>query len=411
MDDTSSSRDLALFLSSTGPPQLMDNQPKAITPQSTQDTTLKTPDLIDTTSHLSSPRVTAPPLSPTLTLPTVINLQKVDVSPSTIPSHNKRRLIAREATGSTGDSTSILADFFRNTLPPMEGENVVQHRIPRSVAPFRTTLDSDRFDLDIPSDAVTRPLLESITDSASTVAESYQSSMASSTGLLSNSPNRRERQRWTAPLGGPIRKQVRGTELFTDDDLDIGSDIDLILPPLPRQDSFADFLRNVPPPHPNHPKPTQLNGASNKVKRNSAANLINRLSRTHSVSSQCSEKTPMYRPLPVRSDLFDTPLYESRLQTVPTEFGNRPIDTTYSHMTTNVSERPSPSRVKPVGEARSARVEQSKGIDELAAFLRDSAPPNMGPAPDRRLDVKEREEGNTGKFRFRSKGKRKEVVV
>lgn len=410
MDDTSSSRELALFLSSTGPPQHMDNQPKVTTPHSTQDTTHRTSDPIDTTSYLSSPEAIAPPppSSPTSTLPLVMNLQKMDGSPSTTHSHNKKRLIAREATGSTGDSTSVLADFFRNTLPPMEGENVVQHRIPRHVAPFRTTLDSDRFDLELPSEGVTMPLLESIIDSASTVAESCQSSMASSTGLLSNSASARDRQRWTAPLGGPVRRRGRGTDLFTDDDLDMDSDIDLVLPPLPKQELLADFLRNVSPPH-NHPRPTQLNGASNKVpKRASAANLINRLSRTQSLS----EKTPMYRPLPVRSDLFGTPLYETQLQTVQTEFGDRSTDSAHSHfMTTSASERPPPSKIKPVGEARSARVEQSKGIDELAAFLRDSAPPSMGPAPDRRPDVKAKEEGNSSKFRFRSKGKRKEVVV
>lgn len=391
-----------------------------ITPHSTPSTSHGTSNLIDTTSHLSSPIVVAPPLSPTLTLPPVMNLQKEEVPPSITQLHNKKRLIAREATGSTGDSTSVLADFFRNTLPPVEGENIVQHRISRSVAPFRTTLDSDRFDLDIPNEAVTKPLLESITDSASTVAESYQSSTASSTGLLSNSVNRREYQRWTTPIGGPVRKQAREADLFTDDDLDIDYDIDLVLPPLPKQELLSDFLRNAPPSHTNRPKSTQFSGTSNKTPmKTSAANLINRLSRTpsrtHSISSQCSERTPTYRPLPVRSDLFDTPLFESRSQIVQTEFGNRfcvpgnlnrPTDSTL--VTTSVSERPLPSKIKPVGEARSARVEQSKGIDELAAFLRESAPPSMGPAPDRRPDVKEKEER---KFRFRSKGKRKEVVV
>ena len=130
VDDTSSSRELALFLSSTGPPQHMDNQPKVITPHSTQDSTHRTSDPIDTTSYLISPEAIVPPSPPT-SLPPVMNFQKIDGSPSTTQSHNKKRLIAREATGSTGDSTSVLADFFRNTLPPMEGENVVQHRIPR----------------------------------------------------------------------------------------------------------------------------------------------------------------------------------------------------------------------------------------------------------------------------------------
>lgn len=450
MDDIAPSRDLALFLRSTGPPQGVMNSPRATTSHSTKST--QSPRA--TTSHsaksiqskasrfmgtgspiISSPTAHFPPASPTITVPSVMTLQRMDTRPSTTQSTNKKRFVAREASGSTGDCTSALADFFRSTLPPNEGEAVVQHRIPRSVAPFRTTMDSAQFDMvnDV------RPLC----DESTTATDSYQSSMTSSTGLLNSAARRNDeftsaKQSTRNPTPArdfPIRnrRRVRDPYAIYDDDLDMEDDMDLVSRPVKEEESLADFLRSAPPSIHHITKVEELNANKKGPKKNSAANLITRFSRApsrkNSISSPVSlDRSPTYRPSPIqRSETIDFGGFSTETQVQPTraEFGNRPrlnsargasrgMDFDAIDVTGTTNQRPQ-TRHKPIGEARSARVTQSSGMDELAAFLRESAPPSMGPVPDRKLETREKEENpvsGVSRFKsmaFRSKGKRKEV--
>lgn len=58
----------------------------------------------------------------------------------TTSSAGRSRLQARDAVVPRGDSVSDLIDFVRSG-PQMEKQD---HRIPRTVAPFRSTMDSDQ---------------------------------------------------------------------------------------------------------------------------------------------------------------------------------------------------------------------------------------------------------------------------
>ncbi|KAF8458122.1 hypothetical protein BGX38DRAFT_1265410 [Terfezia claveryi] len=451
VEEVTTSRDLALFLRSTGPPEGTVGSLRATASYSIMSNPSKASKIAGSGSSTeSSPSSGIQPASPTLTVPSVMTLQRIDTGLSTIQSNNKRRFIAREARGSTGDSTSALADFFRNTLPPIERGDVVHHRISRSVAPFRTTMDSAQFDM--ASGATQKPIREPTTESGSTATDSYRSSMTSSTGLL-NSAVKRNEDLVSAKLyipkrapmrDGPVRTQRRVGDAYAidDDDSDIESDIDLVITapskPARKEESLADFLRNATPPPSNYPKLEEVNINKKVPKKSSAVNLMARLSRGPSRKSSISlpafEKPQTHRPLqPIqRSDAFDgsrpptvTPAQPTRegigakpmLQTA--ESFSRPVDLNPIHSLAGVngtSQRPPKSQPKPVGEARGARITQSSGMDELAAFLRDSAPLSMGPAPERRVGSREKdkeESSGMNRFRsmtFRSKGKRKEVA-
>jgi len=450
VEDVTASRDLALFLRSTGPPEGTVGSPRATTSYSTMSNPSKASKIVGSgSSTKSTPSAGIQPASPTPTVPSVMTLQRIDTRPSTIQPSNKKRFVAREASGSTGDSTSALADFFRNTLPPIEGEDVVQHRISRSVAPFRTTMDSAQFDM--AGGATQKPIRESTTEPGSTATDSYQSSTTSSTGLL-NSAVRKNEELMAAKLytpkrtpmhDGPIRTQRRVKDPYAidDDDFDMEDGMDLVIPvpskPARQEESLADFLRNVTPPPSNYPKFEGVNTNKKVPKKSSAVNLMTRLSRgpsrKNSISAVFFEKPQTNRPLqPIhRSDTFDGSRSSTETPTQPTRKGigakpmlhtaeifSRPMDLNSVHSSVGVigtSQRPQKSRPKPVGEARGARVTQSSRMDELAAFLRDSAPPSMGPAPERRAESREKAKESSGmnKFRsmtFRSKGKRQEVA-
>lgn len=447
VEDVTVSRDLALFLRSTGPPEGTVGSLRATTSYSTMSNPSKASEIVGSGSSTeSSPSAGIQPASPALTVPSVMTLQRIDTRPSTMQSNNKKRFIAREASGSTGDSTSALADFFRNTLPPIEGEDIVHHRISRSVAPFRTTMDSAEFDM--ASGATKKPIREPTTESGSTATDSYRSSMTSSTGLLNSAVKRNEdlmSAKLYIPKGAPIhdgpvrtQRRVRDPYAIDDDDFDIEGDIDLVITApsqsARKEESLADFLRNATPPPSKHPKFEEVNINKKVPKKSSAVNLMTRLSRGPSRKSSISEKPQTHRPLqPIqRSDAFDGSRPPTETPTQPTREGigakpmlhtaesfSRPVDLNPIHSLAGVngtSQRSPNSRPKPVGEARAARITQSSGMDELAAFLRDSAPPSMGPAPDRRVGSREKdkeESSGMNKFRsmtFRSKGKRKEVA-
>ncbi|KAL1955945.1 hypothetical protein VTO42DRAFT_7930 [Malbranchea cinnamomea] len=152
------------------------------------------------------------------------------------------KLEARPAVAPRDRQTSDLIDFIREG-PPSEA-----HRIPRSVAPFRTTMDSDDFRAQ---------------SSAASVQAASVISTNSRTALLMDLTNRADgggdRTRPPAQSshpGGPVRKQRKPRDPYAidsdsdDEDPDDG-------PSTTHEESLADFLRNVPPP-PDNDQPPQL---------------------------------------------------------------------------------------------------------------------------------------------------------
>jgi len=142
-----------------------------------------------------------------------------------------------------GNTSSDLIDFIRRGPP---GAKNVEHRIPRTVAPFRTTMDSDDFNDYTPG--VTSPR--------------QSTSGVSSTGPRSTSrpTNSAQPPREQGAGGGPVRKQRRVKDPYA---IDSDSDDDDTLTALPagraarpaRDESLADFLRNTEPPAANGPAP------------------------------------------------------------------------------------------------------------------------------------------------------------
>jgi hypothetical protein len=156
--------------------------------------------------------------------------------PKTGPSETKR------------SATSELIDFIREG-PQQPGA----HRIPRTVAPFRNTIDSD----DLPIDS----------------AQQKGSSATSTQGLMDSS-RRGTSQAKAIPSASsaipdddprPIRKQTRVRDPYAIPDSDDEEDDEMLeelinsKPPARQEESLIDFLRSEPPPDFSQPAPRPLN--------------------------------------------------------------------------------------------------------------------------------------------------------
>ncbi|PYH30866.1 uncharacterized protein BO87DRAFT_429301 [Aspergillus neoniger CBS 115656] len=204
------------------------------------------------------------------------------------------RMEARSAVVPRGDQSSDLIDFIREG-PPTAGA----HRIPRTVAPFRDTMDSDELQAIEPGRTKGAPSVAS----TQSVAETSLVSVGSRTGLLESTSRtstptvmaQETKTTFAAPVSvsddhRPPRTRRRvpdpyAIDLDDDDELD-----ELLEEPKPKRDeeSLIDFLRNVPPPE---PTPPQQPLAANANSRRGSASVKARLRR-----NTASEKTLMAKP-------------------------------------------------------------------------------------------------------------------
>ncbi|KAL8376197.1 hypothetical protein RB595_007347 [Gaeumannomyces hyphopodioides] len=189
---------------------------------------------------------------------------------STVSSQNRRRYQARAAVVDAREDNSDLIDFIRRG-PPSTGNNP---RIPRTVAPFRTTMDSDQFAMAPGGKAVdaTLPDIRNSSAASASVTErsSVPSSVNSSSALLNNKasfPMPGAKQggggggMWDEDDMMPKRKQRRVRDPYAIDSDDEDDELDL--QPTPRagmrhtqqqptppqeEESLADFLMNAPAP-------------------------------------------------------------------------------------------------------------------------------------------------------------------
>ena len=169
------------------------------------------------------------------------------------------RYMPRDAQVSKNATTSALADFIREGPPRAAGD----HRIPRTVAPFRRTMDSDDLNGLMPEDK--DPVGQSSaasTQDGSTVSQSVQSSTNSHTALLDRSkiksgPSTNGARTGAPPIttslqstareGMPKRKQRRVRDPYALDDSD--DEIEEVATPKAKrnEESLIDFLRNTAP--------------------------------------------------------------------------------------------------------------------------------------------------------------------
>ncbi|KAJ5448810.1 hypothetical protein N7445_003631 [Penicillium cf. griseofulvum] len=158
---------------------------------------------------------------------------------------NRPKLEARSAE-TRGFQTSDLIDFIREG-PPMPGG---AHRIPRTVAPFRNTIDSD----DLMMENTTSSSFAS-TRNGSTPNKSL-TSLGSRTALLDSNRSKPTASGSDTNFNErkPVRKQRRAPDPYAIDDDDDDALLEELLEreanPKPRreEESLMDFLRDAPPP-------------------------------------------------------------------------------------------------------------------------------------------------------------------
>ncbi|KAI0387157.1 hypothetical protein F5Y04DRAFT_77897 [Hypomontagnella monticulosa] len=190
----------------------------------------------------------------------------------------RSNLQARDATVTVASENSDLIDFIRRGPPTGNGNNP---RIPRHVAPFRTTMDSDQLQI---TGAVGGKAIDAVipnirnSEASTNITEaSAPSSMNSQSALLNKSSrvHQYSDNNFDDDDMMPKRTQRRVRDPYAIDFSDEEDDLELTPKPKakPKQEeSLIDFLNNYPPP----PEPTPQPVAIPK-KKSSAPNLIARL--------------------------------------------------------------------------------------------------------------------------------------
>jgi hypothetical protein len=201
-------------------------------------------------------------------------------------------------------SNSDLIDFIRQGPPRAKGDTT--HRIPRTVVPFRTTMDSDEFNgLTAANDGGRYSGSSNQDDSILT-----KSTATSRTGLIDSTSRTPSNPVNSSHLGvgaGPRRKGPQGSQgpqpqrkqrrvkdpyavdLESDDEIDDG----LGKAGKVEEESLIDFLRNTSPPPESQYQPQPLifssnahaGQASNLLKKPIGGGLRERLKRTASTNS------------------------------------------------------------------------------------------------------------------------------
>ncbi|KAI3400096.1 hypothetical protein diail_4326 [Diaporthe ilicicola] len=336
--------------------------------------------------------------------------------PSMGGSVSRARLQARGATVDNDSDNSDLIDFIRRG-PPSTGGNP---RIPRTVAPFRTTMDSDLLksavggkaqDATLPDVHDTR-YSQASTNVTEMSAPSVQSSINSQSALLGRKqPSGQTGNPFDEPDMMPQRKQRRVRDPYAIDLSDEEEEDDFDPQPRrkaqqPKEESLIDFLNSAPPPPESNPVPFNLPRTQSvpaqpmqaPKKKASAPSLMSRFRQNNSaatsgnsngmksptksqkMSDSRSQKSsapaaskgyiPIQVNIPTGGDLFPTYSSTSAAPAVPS-------------MPSNMSSsRPSGRVPMKRFEPRDAVSVPSRGTSDLADFLRSSGPPpSMDPAP------------------------------
>ncbi|KAB5535106.1 hypothetical protein GE09DRAFT_350096 [Coniochaeta sp. 2T2.1] len=365
-------------------------------------------------------RASGPAASRTVSGPLPMSKASIDSNRvSTSANPNRPRYQPREAAVDYKDDNSDLIDFIRRG-PPTTVDNP---RIPRTVAPFRTTMDSDQMAGLVGGKAVDAQLRDlndvrssqatNITDSS---MPSVQSSINSSTGLLRGKAAPGQGQSPAFPRYGgadtnddmpiPKRKTRRVRDPYaidlSDDDEDMDKEEDheqtpradrRVVKKQPQEESLADFLRNyVPPPEPAAPaKP--LSDQMRPKKKASAPSLMARFTRRDSSIHNTPPASPQATAPPSRPDYSRSVASRagsiSSSRHIPIQVNMPPGVDKYSPAgyggpaAMSTSSRPPVSFNNSTSRVPMKRFEPREAVavparsqtSDLADFLRNSAPP------------------------------------
>lgn len=291
-------------------------------------------------------------------------------------SAGRTRLQARDPVVKRGDSISDLIDFVRSG-PQLDKDN---HRIPRTVAPFRTTMDSDQMAGAVGGKAIDAALPDARYSQASA---SVNSSVNSQSALLShaskNKPSGPSRNTFEEDEMMPKRKTRRVRDPYAIDFSDEEDEFESAPPrakPI-KEESLADFLRNVTPPNESTPtsvlKTVPKPGKSGVLKKSSTPSLMSRFGRRESgastppkpkTSGQDSSAPPVRRP-------SYTPIAAKYSTTSRPQTSREPTGANYSSQVDSARNRMPRKAYQP----REAVLPSTRGTDDLAAFLMRSEPP------------------------------------
>ncbi|KAF3389499.1 hypothetical protein F1880_004266 [Penicillium rolfsii] len=416
--DTTNTTDLADFIKNTGPPGAEPRRISVSSKHTVDANALGRTKSIESPKHIPiTPRMALPPRSPAREIariantPTSIREMATEAKrsngsfsspiqasspvrpPSSLSSHtnntsrsnpNRPRLQARPAE-TRGSQTSELIDFIREG-PPQPGA----HRIPRTVAPFRNTVDSDDLHFDSTHERDHGSSFASTRD-GSTPNKSL-TSLGSRTSLLESS-NRTNGHTRAAPTSVamdedddddrpvPVRRQRRipgqapdPYAIDDDDDDDLLEELINAKPPKREEESLIDFLRSAPPPDFEQVQPQPLNVTIPSAKTNGMG-MKSRLMR----SATSTDKGP-----------------SSKMS----------ISSLRSQSTLNSQHQQSSNYSYKVGMARnpgvmSSTTNRQTETSALADFLRNTGPPE--PPAGRDLGAKGKEGGFSRFFVRRKK--------
>jgi len=314
-------------------------------------------------------------------------------------SAGRAKLQARDAVVSRGDSISDLIDFVRSG-PQLETNS---HRIPRTVAPFRTTMDSDQMAGAVGGKAVDASLPDPRDSQASA---SVNSSVGSHSALLHST----KKNKPLPPQANsafteeedmmPVRKTRRVRDMYQIDFSDEEEEYEVLTgsaraKPPPQEESLADFLRNVPPPPDTSPAPiyTEVPAAISKKlrKKSSTSGFMSRFRRDTKDINSGSQNVPKPKSSGQDNNVSSArsaPSVSSRLPPTRTASAGQ-YGSTYK---TSVPESSRGDYVAQVDYARNNDQPRNKVVQksyqpreavytntrtsDLASFLRDSEPPS-----------------------------------
>lgn len=379
---TESTRDFADFIRSTGPDQEASVYPLMKNVSTTSLSSLRSAHI----NGASASRSSSPAASRTHSLRNGAGDEVVPPVPP-IPSTKRGAMQPRGASGATAGNSDLI-DFIRSG--PKETD---KHRISRSVAPFRNTMDSEQFrDMDDRTSSDKPPNLSLNTHNSQSLRSSPRTSANSRSALLSGggsaatahpaysgkpqslSTPSQSLQPSRAPSTfetEPTKKRYRNKDPYAIDFSD--DDDDDLVTALPRttaprkEESLVDFLNSMEPP------------------KDTTARKPEPLINPNSAHAQKLIQSARATPRPLHGD--------GRARSAQSNPGPRPGYAGSVASSLRSAGPPAPSfstsitagnapRAKMVARTTDApargRAAQQGGTDDLAAFLRESGPPDDG---------------------------------
>lgn len=329
------------------------------------------------------------------------SVSKTSIEPrrgSAASNPNRPRLLAREASVDYKADNSDLIDFIRRGPPSTAGSP----RIPKAVAPFRTTMDSDQMSGAVGGRAVDAQLhdfdfrnSQASTDATEhSVPPSVQSSINSHSALLARSkPVSYDAVEDDMPMPTRKTRRVRDPYAidFSDEEME---DDDELTPMAPkrvqtREESLIDFLNNCAPPPEPPAQSFNLAQTTNKPKKKaSAPSLMARLTRRESGKSNNPPPLPASAQIPASSRSLSSRASSGRGGHVPIQVNAPALADQYTPQNRGgypkaapiISSGPAPAAGARVAmkkfQAREAvPVVTSHATSDLADFLKHSGPP------------------------------------